>query len=82
MEEGDQLSSEANVRQVVPFLAVSDMEASLRFYLEGLGSQMTDKWIDTGALPWCWLALGGAALMLQQFRTEGRDAWTSAGALL
>jgi hypothetical protein len=29
--------SAANVRQAVPFFAVSSMEASLRYYVDGLG---------------------------------------------
>ena len=65
-----------NVKQVVPFLAVSQMEASTRFYIDGLGFKMTKKWIDEGKLRWCWLELGGAALMLQERRTAGRDALT------
>jgi lactoylglutathione lyase len=66
---------EANVRQAVPFFRVSNIEQSLRFYVEGLGFQMTKKWIDDGKLRWCWLELGGAALMLQEFRKEGHDSW-------
>jgi hypothetical protein len=42
---------------------------------------MTKKWIDEGKLRWCWLELGGAALMLQEFRTEGHDSWTPQGKL-
>ena len=30
----------ANVKQAVPFFGVTDMEASLRFYVEGLGFKM------------------------------------------
>lgn len=56
-----------NVRQVVPFLRVTDMERSLRYYLDGLGFTMKLRWIDDGKLRWCWLDLGGAALMLQEF---------------
>lgn len=59
----------ANVQQAVPFFAVSDMERSLRYYVDGLGFTMTLKWIDEGKLRWCWLELGGAALMLQESRT-------------
>jgi lactoylglutathione lyase len=69
----------ANVRQAVPFFAVADIEASLRFYRDGLGFRMTNHWIDDGALRWCWLELGDAALMLQQFRTEGHDSWKPTG---
>ena len=66
---------EPNVQQSVPFFAVSDIEASLHFYVDGLGFEMTQKWIDDGKLRWCWLQHGGAALMLQEFRTEGHDSW-------
>ena len=62
------------VGEVVPFLAVADMRASLAFYLEGLGFAMEGKWIDEGVLRWCRLRLGSASLMLQQFRTSGHDA--------
>ena len=62
------------VREVVPFLAVADMGASLAFYVERLGFSMEAKWIDEGVLRWCQLRLGGASLMLQQFRTSGHDA--------
>ncbi|RSL16347.1 putative glyoxalase superfamily protein PhnB [Edaphobacter aggregans] len=57
-----------NIQQVVPFLMITNMEASLRFYVEGLGFTMTNKWIDKGKLRWCWLQLEGAALMLQEYR--------------
>jgi lactoylglutathione lyase len=67
--------TQANVKQGVPFFGVSDMQASLRFYMDGLGFEMTNKWIDEGKLRWCWLELGNAALMLQEFRKEGHDSW-------
>jgi lactoylglutathione lyase len=54
--------TEPNVTQVVPFFGVSNIEASIRFYVHGLGSEMTNQWIDEGKLRWCWLQLGGAAL--------------------
>ena len=68
-----------NVQQAVPFFAVSDMNASIRYYVNGLRFEMTRKWIDEGKLRWCWLQRGGAALMLQEFRTEGHDAWVPQG---
>ena len=64
-----------NVKQVVPFFSVSNMEASLKFYLDSVGFEMLNKWIDEGKLRWCWLQLGGAAIMLQEFRKEGHDSW-------
>jgi lactoylglutathione lyase len=60
--------SDSNVEQAIPFFGVSDMANSLRFYVDGLGFEMTKKWIDEGKLRWCRLQLGGAALMLQEFR--------------
>jgi len=72
-------NTEANVRQAVPFFAVSNIETSLRFYVDGLGFKMTNRWIDEGRLRWCWLELGRVALMLQEFRTEGHDSWVPQG---
>jgi lactoylglutathione lyase len=59
-----------NVELAVPFFRVSNLEQSVRFYVDGLGFEMTKKWIDKGKLRWCWLQLGGAALMLQEFQTD------------
>src|SRR5271170_6105039 len=59
--------SEANVQQAVPFLMVTNMEASLRFYVDGLGFEMTKSWTPEDKIRWCWLQLGGAALMLQEY---------------
>jgi len=56
-----------NVKEVVPFLSVSSMESSVRFYLNGLAFTMKHKWEPDGKLRWCWLTLGGASLMLQEF---------------
>ncbi|MGA8150162.1 MAG: VOC family protein [Terriglobales bacterium] len=69
----------ANVKQAVPFFRVSNMEESVRYYVDGLGFEMTKKWIDEGKLRWCWLQYGGAALMLQEFRKEGHDSWVPTG---
>jgi lactoylglutathione lyase len=74
-------STESNVEQVVPFFAVSKMEDSLRFYVDGLGFMMTKKWIDEGTVRWCWLQRGGAALMLQDFRREEGQSWSPEGNL-
>lgn len=70
-----------NVKQAVPLFAVASMEASLRYYVDGLGCEMKNKWIDEGKLRWCWLELGGAGLMLQEIRTEGHDSWVPKGKL-
>jgi hypothetical protein len=71
--------SDSNVRGVVPFLSVQDMESSLHYYLEGLGFRLTNKWIVGGKIRWCWLEKGGASLMLQEFAKEGHDSWTPQG---
>lgn len=67
-----------NVRQAVPFFMISDMDASLRFYIDGLGFTLEKKWIVDGKLRWCWLQIGDAALMLQERpREDGEPAkWT------
>lgn len=75
------MSPEPNLRQAVPFLAVSNMEKSLRFYVDGLSFEMADKWEDEGTVRWCRLVRGGAALMLQDFRRDGGKTWSPDGQL-
>jgi catechol 2,3-dioxygenase-like lactoylglutathione lyase family enzyme len=75
------MSSESNLQQAVPFFAVSNMENSLRFYVDGLGFEVSDKWIDAGTVRWCRLRRGGAALMLQDFRRDGGKSWSPDGPL-
>ena len=65
---------QSNVQQAVPFFAVSNIETSIRFYVDGLDFRMIDQWIDEGTLRWCWLELGAAAVMLQEFRRDGDDS--------
>src|SRR5260370_26224316 len=65
--------TQSNVQQAVPFLWVRDIDQSMRFYVDGLGCRMTNQGVDAGKLRWCWLELGGAALMLQEFWKEGPD---------
>jgi lactoylglutathione lyase len=66
------VDARANVKQAVPFFGVSKIDESLRYYVDGLGFQVTHKWIDEGKLRWCWLEHGGAAVMLQEFWDDGR----------
>ena len=73
------MDPDANVQRAVPFFRVANLETSLQFYVGGLGFHMTNQWIDDGVLRWCWLELGGAALLLQEFRREGHDAWVADG---
>lgn len=70
---------DANVKEAVPFFRVGDMKASLAFYVDGLGFAIDRRWDDRGVLRWCSIKLGGATLMLQQFKAKGQDAWVPDG---
>ena len=63
-----------NVKQAVPFFGVTDIEQSVRFYVDGLGFKKTKEWTPEGKLRWCWLELGDAVMMLQEFWKEGHHA--------
>jgi lactoylglutathione lyase len=72
-----------NVKQAVPFFGVTNMESSLRFYIDGLGFKMKNYWIPDraedhpdGRIRWCWLQLGDAAIMLQEFRPQNQPKET------
>jgi len=69
------------VKQAVPFFGVTNMESSLRFYVDGLGFKMKRWWIPDqadgqddyqpdGRIRCCWLELGEAAILLQEFLPE------------
>lgn len=73
------MTGNANVKQAVPFFRVSNIETSVRYYVDGIGFEMTRKWIVEGRLRWCWLQHGEAALMLQEFPKEGHDSWSPKG---
>ena len=66
------VATSSNLRQAVPFFWVNDMEASRRFYVDGLGFTMTNSWVVDGQLRWCRLERGESAVMLQPFWREGR----------
>lgn len=68
--------TDSNINQAVPFFGVTNMEASLRFYVDGLGFEMKRWWVPDqtehghkpeGRIRWCWLEHGRAAIMLQEF---------------
>ena len=70
----------ANVKQAVPFFGVRNMEASLKFYIEGLGFKMKHWWIPDrpadnpdGRIRWCCLELGEVAIMLQEFHQHAEQ---------
>jgi lactoylglutathione lyase len=57
-----------NLKLAVPFFMVSNMEASLKFYTEGLGFKLTKQWEPRGTIEWCWVERDGVAIMLQEPR--------------
>ena len=78
---GTETSTASNVKQAVPFFGVEDMKESLRFYVEGLGFEIKIKWEPEGVLRWCWLQLGDASLMLQEFWKNERHSGRPEGKL-
>ena len=64
--------SDVGVKQCVALLAIRDIDASLRFYVEGLGFTLKNKWVVDGRIRWCWLEHGTAALMLQETTPDHR----------
>ena len=73
--------AEPNVKQAVPFFGVRDIDVSLRYYIDGLGFEMKNRWVHEGKLRWCWLRQGGASLMLQEFWKEGPHVGAPEGKL-
>ena len=71
----------SNVKQAVPFFNVTDIEDSLRFYVDGLGFVLTNQWAPEGRVRWCWLQLGDVALMLQEYWRDGQRAGAPEGPL-
>jgi lactoylglutathione lyase len=76
-------ATSVNVTQAVPFFGVTDMQASLRFYVDGLNFTLKRSWIPDaternpeGRIRWCWLQRGDAALMLQEYLPEQRPKET------
>lgn len=67
------------LHQLVPLLMVERMEASLRFYVDGLGFALKHRWVDEGALRWCWLEQEGVALMLQEWKEDPTHPTRPAG---
>lgn len=67
-------NNKGNIKQVIPFFWVSNIDDSLQYYIDGLGFEMTNKWIDDGKLRWCSIQRDGAALMLQEFWRSGQHA--------
>ena len=73
-----------NVKQAIPFFMVTDIEASLRFYVDGLGFAIINEWRPdkvSGRIQWCMLRLGDAAVMLQEYWRDGRPGGVPEGPL-
>ena len=64
----------AIVRQLVPLLAVTDIQRSLEFYRDRLGFTLTGQAENEGRLSWCSMVRGGSAIMLQQAEDEDGPA--------
>lgn len=75
------MKNNSNIKQAVPFFWVMDLELSITFYVDGLGFEIKDQWMDQGKLRWCWMENGGAAIMLQEFWKEGHHANLPTGKL-
>lgn len=65
------MSQTSNLEQAVPFFTVKNMEASVRFYVHGLGFTMTKHWVVDGQMRWCFIEREKVAFMLQSFISEG-----------
>jgi lactoylglutathione lyase len=76
MTSGAKLDSKIanNIELTVPFFHVRNIENSVRFYTDGLGFEIKKDWAPDGKLQWCWLQRDSAAIMLQEFRTQGQDS--------
>jgi lactoylglutathione lyase len=59
-------NNEPNIQYCINLLMVSNMEASLKFYVEGLGFKIVNTWTPRGKVEWCWLQRDGGPLMLQE----------------
>jgi catechol 2,3-dioxygenase-like lactoylglutathione lyase family enzyme len=70
-----------NLRQAVPFLNVTNMDASLRFYIEGLGFAIVRRWDPEGRIRWCWLERDRVAVMLQEYWKDERPGGAPVGPL-
>jgi lactoylglutathione lyase len=70
-----------NIKQAVPFFGITDIEASLRFYVDGLGFAIKYRWEPDGRIRWCWLERDGVVLMLQEFWKDGRPGGAPPGTL-
>lgn len=68
------------VRAFTPSLTVDDLDASLRFYVDGLGFTVHERWEDEGKLMGVMLVAGACHLGLSQDDwAKGRDRTKGVG---
>lgn len=61
-------NNEHNIQFSTPLFMVSNMETSLKFYVDGLGFKIMNTWTPRGTIEWCWLQREGGSIMLQEAR--------------
>jgi lactoylglutathione lyase len=67
-------NDQPNIQYAIPLFMVSNMEASLKFYVDGLGFTLVNTWTPRGKIEWCWLQRDGGPVMLQEERVwEGKS---------
>ena len=64
------METSTNIQLAVPFFMITDMEASLKFYIDKLNFTLTNKWTPFGKIEWCWLQRDNVLLMLQEPRDK------------
>jgi lactoylglutathione lyase len=61
-------------KSLMPTLTVNDLKKSIKFYTEGLGFEISDKYEDEGVLKGVTISAGGASLGISQDDFgKGRD---------
>ena len=63
-------TSKVKITETVPLFDVTDVDKSIEFYVDGLGFELQDKWVEDDVLRWCRVEHGDSALMLQKTQGE------------
>lgn len=69
------MEPQKNIQFCANLFMVSDMEVSMKFYVDGLGFSVLNTWTPHGKIEWCWLQREGGPLMLQEFRTSATKSY-------
>jgi len=70
-------NEQPNIQFSTPLFMVSNMEASLKFYVDGLGFKIMNTWTPRGTIEWCWLQREGGSIMLQEARITPEKPYLS-----